>query len=278
MKNVGMAVIHAAWRNPAAMAGLCMFAVAFSMVANNAINGQKGGHPVPLFATRDAMITRSLPANTESAAPVRAVPPLARETQIPLPEMRPQVAAPAPVQQEAPQRAQGTPLVRDIQSELARKGLYAGSIDGLYGPMTREAIRQFEQRSGMAVTGKPSTELLERITAGPARGAMVEQASFTVAEPERREAPAVPQAAVQRQEPVRELSLDLQEIRDAALVARVQIGLSNFGEDIVPDGVMGDGTVAAIRKFQSRFGLDVTGQPDDELIRKMEEIGILKRG
>jgi peptidoglycan hydrolase-like protein with peptidoglycan-binding domain len=38
---------------------------------------------------------------------------------------------------------------------------------------------------------------------------------------------------------------------------------------------MGAQTQAAIREFQSLFGLPVTGQIDDRLVAKMEEVGLI---
>jgi peptidoglycan hydrolase-like protein with peptidoglycan-binding domain len=40
------------------------------------------------------------------------------------------------------------------------------------------------------------------------------------------------------------------------------------------DGVIGPRTKAAIKEFQSLFGLPVTGEPDDRLLAKMREVGL----
>jgi len=64
------------------------------------------------------------------------------------------------------------------------------------------------------------------------------------------------------------------EIGDA-LVRRVQAALRAFGnDDIEIDGVAGPRTRAAIREFQSLFGLPETGEPDREVYAKMREIGL----
>jgi peptidoglycan hydrolase-like protein with peptidoglycan-binding domain len=56
---------------------------------------------------------------------------------------------------------------------------------------------------------------------------------------------------------------------------RVQAGLKAFGNDgIEVDGLLGQNTQAAIREFQSLFGLPVTGQPDQALLAKMREVGL----
>ncbi|HSO48618.1 MAG TPA: peptidoglycan-binding domain-containing protein, partial [Rhizobiaceae bacterium] len=70
----------------------------------------------------------------------------------------------------------------------------------------------------------------------------------------------------------------MRQIKDAATIARIQIGLINFGESgITVDGMMNEQTAEAIRRFQGRYGLDVDGMPGDDLLIKMEEIGALKK-
>jgi hypothetical protein len=44
-------------------------------------------------------------------------------------------------------------LVR-AQSQLARLGYYTGRIDGAFGPLTSNAIRQYQADYGLAVTGR----------------------------------------------------------------------------------------------------------------------------
>jgi len=42
-----------------------------------------------------------------------------------------------------------------LQVALKARGLYAGPIDGIAGPMTKRAIRVFQKRNGLAVDGVP---------------------------------------------------------------------------------------------------------------------------
>ena len=56
---------------------------------------------------------------------------------------------------------------------------------------------------------------------------------------------------------------------------RIQAGLKAFGNnDMKLDGIIGPRTKAAIREFQSLFGLPVTGEPDDNLLAKMRQEGL----
>jgi peptidoglycan hydrolase-like protein with peptidoglycan-binding domain len=43
--------------------------------------------------------------------------------------------------------------VRAVQAALRNKGFDPGSIDGVAGPMTKEAVRTFQSRYGMKPTG-----------------------------------------------------------------------------------------------------------------------------
>lgn len=53
--------------------------------------------------------------------------------------------------------------VRDIQTGLARLGYDPGPADGVAGPRTREAIRQYQQVNGLAMTGDASPQLAARL-------------------------------------------------------------------------------------------------------------------
>lgn len=42
---------------------------------------------------------------------------------------------------------------RTIQTKLKRWGYYKGSVDGIYGSQTREAVKYFQRKNGLAVDG-----------------------------------------------------------------------------------------------------------------------------
>ena len=57
----------------------------------------------------------------------------------------------------------------------------------------------------------------------------------------------------------------------------MQAGLKEFGNDAIEiDGLMGAQTTAAIKEFQSLFGLQVTGEADQAVYAKMKEIGLIQ--
>ena len=53
--------------------------------------------------------------------------------------------------------------LRELQSQLARSGYYAGRIDGKIGPMSRAAIRAYQVRAGLAADGYAGALLLNRL-------------------------------------------------------------------------------------------------------------------
>jgi len=56
-------------------------------------------------------------------------------------------------------------LIARTQSELMRRGLYPGPVDGMSGPMTRNAIKDFQRAANLNVDGEPSIELLQYLKA-----------------------------------------------------------------------------------------------------------------
>lgn len=53
--------------------------------------------------------------------------------------------------------------VLELQEKLGAEGFYTGAIDGILGSGTRNAIRQYQQRSGLAMDGYASFALLESL-------------------------------------------------------------------------------------------------------------------
>jgi LysM repeat protein len=64
------------------------------------------------------------------------------------------VAAAAALATAAPCAAAGSAKVAALQVALRSHGLYAGAVDGLSGPMTRDALVRFQRQNGIRATGK----------------------------------------------------------------------------------------------------------------------------
>ena len=54
-------------------------------------------------------------------------------------------------------------LATAVQTELARRGYYHGSIDGVIGSGSREAIRSFQRAEGLPMTGLVDPALLKAL-------------------------------------------------------------------------------------------------------------------
>jgi peptidoglycan hydrolase-like protein with peptidoglycan-binding domain len=52
-----------------------------------------------------------------------------------------------------------TQTVKTVQSRLQQRGLYTGAVDGIAGPKTTTAIREYQREKGLLVDGRVSSEL-----------------------------------------------------------------------------------------------------------------------
>lgn len=235
--------------NPVAAGGAIVMALTGCLIVANAIGFQPGRHPAPLFSTRDRA--------AEAAA---ADPDAWRSVQAP------KVSA----------------LVLDLQQELRRVGLYAGPLDGILGPATEQSIRHFERFIGVPETGQPTDALLAQVTL---QGPVPEERSLPIPRP--KPGPAVrgtqsfqprtdpditasiPANAPPVNVPNPSPSLSPKEAR----LAKIQGILSELGYGpLVADGVMGENTSAAIRRFELDRGLPLTGMPSGKVIERLEMV------
>jgi hypothetical protein len=53
-----------------------------------------------------------------------------------------------------------------VQDALARRGYYEGQADGVIGPGTRSAIREFQRDNGLPVTGRIDSQLVQALKTG----------------------------------------------------------------------------------------------------------------
>lgn len=161
-------------RAPLASTGMLALVTLTALAASNALYFQTARHPAPMFApTGDISMVQPLVAPDPLPAPVRqtAVPaPTAQETTGSVP---PPAIPAAPV---------GNSEAFAVQKKLTELGLFNGTVDGFYGPMTANAIRAFELRNGLEPTGALTPNVIDAILRADAAGMVP--------------APAVQQAAV----------------------------------------------------------------------------------
>ena len=58
--------------------------------------------------------------------------------------------------------------IRQAQERLKELGYYEGAIDGIYGPNTAEALREYQQAQGLPVTGTFDQETAQALQIGRA--------------------------------------------------------------------------------------------------------------
>jgi peptidoglycan hydrolase-like protein with peptidoglycan-binding domain len=192
----------------AAVAGLAALAILV-----NALFLQSGPHPAPIFA---------------NLAPPAAVP------------LTGPAAALAQHKTEAARPR--SDMVADIQRELTRHGFYDGAADGVYGPKTDAAIRDFEQAAALRPSAEPNDMLLASI----ARSAIKAQ----------------PVAI--RNDPIAAL------LAPNPRIVAVQRALTDFGYGPVkPSGIYDTETRVAIEGFEKARRRPVTGQISDLLVRDL---------
>jgi len=57
--------------------------------------------------------------------------------------------------------------IKKVQETLRDKGYYTAPVDGVLGPQTRAAIRQYQQSENLPVTGRLDTETAGKLGVGP---------------------------------------------------------------------------------------------------------------
>lgn len=201
---------------------------AVGLVLINALLLQTGPHPAPLFV--------------DSPAPGAAVPivlprprPVENRVDLPTPPAAP--AAPA-----ARSRAE---IVADIQRGLAQRGFYDGAPDGIYGPKTDIAVRDFEHAAGLKPSTEPNEALLRAIS--------------------RSNIKAPPKSLAR--DPIADL------LAPSKRIVAVQRALADYGfGQIRPTGAYDPATRAAIEEFERYRKLPVTGQLSERFLRELAAV------
>jgi peptidoglycan hydrolase-like protein with peptidoglycan-binding domain len=188
----------------------------------NALFLQSGPHPAPIFANKPPPVV----SNSLTAADAA------------LPRQRPAGLVAEPVRPRAR-------VIADIQRELSKRGFFDGSTDGVYGPKTDAAIRDFEQDAGLRPSAEVNDALLQSIMRSPVK-------SKSAA------------AAPKKNDPIANL------LAADPKVMAVQRALSSYGYgQIKPSGVYDPETRAAIEQFERERKLPVTGRVSDRLTREL---------
>jgi hypothetical protein len=62
-----------------------------------------------------------------------------------------------------PALAQNADSVHDAQQALKDKGFYTGSVDGIYGPLTRKAVRSYQRQQNLTADGRLGPQTLSSL-------------------------------------------------------------------------------------------------------------------
>ena len=241
---------NAGWRKDAIAAAVA--AAALGAIVTNAALLQSGPHPAPLFAAKPApapapaaksprVVGQEITGPAPQAA-VNARTPVAQGSE---PVRTDTIAPPITAKPEAaPAPRPRNEVIADIQRELSRRGFYDGAPDGVFGPKTNAAMRDFEQASGLRPGSEPNEVFL--------RAVMRSQAKAAAARP-------VPP------DPIAELIAP-----SSKRIFAVQRALTDYGfGQFRPNGTFGPETKAAIEQFERARKMPVTGQISPRLMREL---------
>lgn len=212
-------------RHPRESVGILMAAIAVLTIFVNALYLQNGPHPAPIFATRPLLVAAppAVPVRPRTTTPIQS--------------------QPASIEVPVLNRVQ---LIAEIQRELARRGFYDGTADGVWGAKTDSGAREFLQASGLRTNPEASEDLLR---------------ALRTAKPKEISAAAVGPV---RNDPIANL------IAPSKRVLSIQRALSDFGYgQIKPTGAYDPETRTAIEKFERDHKLPITGQISDRFVREL---------
>ncbi|MBK8008445.1 MAG: peptidoglycan-binding protein [Rhizobiales bacterium] len=155
---------------------------------------------------------------------------LSRDASAPNPQPRPA---------DAPAR-NVTDLIQNIQRELSVRGYYNGAVDGVQGPRTEQAIRDFQKGKGQN-TLDPSDELLNLIKRTPVKGEITGSINASV-----------------------------DSERKSLRILSLQRALSRLGYGPVRmSGTFASDTKEAIERFERDWMMPVTGLMSENLFTKL---------
>ncbi len=206
-RKIGTYFLNFLTANPIKTFGWIVIVLTCGLIIANAVTLQSGPHPAPLF--RDAQKTAEI---DDVAFQIKG-------KELPKDPVR--------------------SLIEDVQFALSQIGFYEGDVDGRIGPLTKQAIINFQETNNMPVDPKVTQGLLAKI--------MLYNPEIKVAKINH-----------------------LNENR----ISTLQEALANLGFGPVKiDGKLSQETKEAIEKFEQNRGLPVTGEPSETVLDEIRNIG-----
>ena len=144
--------------------------------------------------------------------------------------------------------------VKKVQKKLKNLGYYDGSIDGDYGSGTKAAVKSFQKKNGLNVTGKVNKNTLNKLNSSKAKKADASDKKDSGSSDGTC-------AAGDSGETVKKVQRRLKK-------------LGYYKGSI--DGDYGNGTKTAVKSFQKKNGLSVTGKVNKNTLNKLNSSGAKK--
>ncbi len=241
----------------------------FGPATQEAVRSYQRDHGLEANGVADTSTLMSLGLLT---TPIQAVTPtaVARRGASGAPESLPSPVAPVVTTPEVAAAPLASPvrigdrgdLVRTVQQAMTDAGITVrGGVDGVFGAGTQAAVRDFQRRAGLPVTGEVDADTYAALITASGSGSSGDHAD---------EVDGVDSEAPANSAPV---SIVVARGDRSADVTRVQEALI-FAGVTVPggaDGVFGSATQNAVRQFQTNRGLPITGVVDT---RTWEALGL----
>jgi len=232
-------------------------------------------------------------ADRSAEAPPPAPPaPFPQETAPPVPEDQGAAQLGQQANEPSPNQAaqMGRSQIADLQWQLAVHGYDPGPADGIDGPQTERAIRQYQADAGLSVDGEPSQDLLDHLQYAPptvsknarnAGGSGPSTFSQSELPPPTALVPPSPPMEGPPQPPYPDASpppstagIPVAPELLPVYTATVQEELARRGYYQGPaDGRLGPQTRDAIRHYQQDRGMPVTGEVTLDLVNYLRIIG-----
>jgi peptidoglycan hydrolase-like protein with peptidoglycan-binding domain len=153
---------------------------------------------------------------------------------------------PQPRPADAPARNM-TDMIQNIQRELSVRGYYNGAVDGVPGPRTEQAIRDFQKGKNQN-TLEPSDQLLNQIRSVPVKGDIKGDITGSINTP-------------------------LEGERKSLRILSLQRALSRLGYGPVRmSGTFSPDTKDAIERFEKDWMMPVTGLMSENLFTKLAAV------
>ena len=171
--------------------------------------------------------------------------------------------------------------VRALQQMLIDLGYLKGDADGIFGNQTEKAVRRFQWKNGLKADGLAGTRTRSALTS--AKGGTSAPAAETAAQVQTQaQAPVQAQTPAQAQAPVQApvqapakvyKSTTLHSGCSGEEVRVLQQALIDLGYlEGTADGTFGDQTEAAVRAFQSAYGLKADGLAGTKTRTKLAKV------